>query len=101
MIDAKHFRNLMWYVFAGTRGGQSRINIIRLLQERPYNAHQLCKKLSVDYRTILHHIKVLVDNEFITYEGKKYGEVFFLSDVFESEITNFNEIVNKLGQSNK
>jgi len=101
MIMPQRFRHLMWYVFAGTKGGLTRIKIIKLLKERPYNSHQLCKEMKVDYRTILHHIKVLVDNEFIACEGKKYGEVFFLTEMFESEIKTYDEILNKLGQSNK
>ena len=97
----QRFRHLMWYAFTGTKGGAMRINIMKLLQDRPFNAHQLSKELKVDYRTILHHIKILVDNEFIECEGKKYGEVFFLTEMFESEIETFNEILNKLGKKNK
>lgn len=91
----------MWHVFAATKGGQKRIRIVGLLRERPYNAHQLCKELKVDYRTILHHIKVLVDNHFITCEERRYGEMYFLTDFFESQIAGFDDIVNRLGNNNK
>ena len=91
----------MWHVFAGTRGGQNRIHMVRLLRERPYNAHQLCRELNVDYRTILHHIKVLMENQFISCDEKRYGEMYFLTDFFETQIGEFDCIVNKLGNSNK
>jgi predicted transcriptional regulator len=101
MMKESHFRHLMWYVFAGTRGGAMRIKMIELLRGRPYNAHQLCTELSVDYRTILHHIKILVDNEFIVFEGKKYGGVFFMTEMFEAQLPTFQEILNKIGTTNK
>lgn len=101
MITPQRYRHLMWYTFAGTKGGLTRIKIIELLKERPYNSHQLCKELKVDYRTIIHHIKILVDNEFIHSEGKKYGEVYFLTEMFEKEMDSFNEILKKLGSKNK
>jgi hypothetical protein len=30
-------RRLLWYLFAGSKGGDNRIKIIDLLKERPYN----------------------------------------------------------------
>ena len=101
MMKESHFRHLMWYVFAGTRGGAMRIKMRELHRNRPYNAHQLCTELSVDYRTILHHIKILIDNEFIVFEGKKYGGVFFMTEMFESQLPTFQEILNKIGTTNK
>ncbi len=101
MITSQRFRHLMWHVFAATRGGGNRIRIVSLLRERPYNAHQLCREIGVDYRTMLHHIKVLVDNQLITSEEKRYGEMYFLTDLLESEIPEFEAIVNKLGNNNK
>ena len=101
MITPQRFRHLMWHLFAATRGGQKRIMIVQLLRKRPYNAHQLCREIRVDYRTILHHIKVLVDNQVITCEEKRYGEMYFLTEFFESQMGEFDDIVNRLGNKNK
>lgn len=101
MINPQRFRHLIWHIFAATRGGRKRIMIVMLLREKPYNAHQLCKELKVDYRTILHHIKVMVDNQIISCEEKRYGEMYFLTEIFESQITEFDDIVKKLGNNNK
>ena len=87
----------MWYLFSGTKGGTNRIRIIQLIRKRPFNTHQLSRELNVDYRTVLHHVKILTDNQFIECEGKKYGEVYFLTEMFEKEISTFEEIVKKLG----
>ncbi len=45
--DAKR---LMWFLFAGSRGGENRIKIIDLLKKRPYNVNQLADILGVDYK---------------------------------------------------
>ena len=73
-------RKLIWWVFAGTSGGPNRARIVRTLKERPYNAHQLAEKLDLNYKTVRHHLKILIDNDIITSTGKnKYGKLYFLS----------------------
>ncbi len=62
---------LLWWLIAGTKGGITRAKIIRTLHDRPYNAHQLAKKLDLDYKTIQHHIRVLIKNGIITSSGEK------------------------------
>ncbi|MCI4370288.1 MAG: winged helix-turn-helix domain-containing protein [Thermoplasmata archaeon] len=53
------FRSLMWYVLFGTRGGPNRRRILDELLRSPANAHQLAGTLSLDYRTVRHHLKLL------------------------------------------
>ena len=92
-------KKLLWWLIAGTRGGINRARIIKLLQERPYNAHQLAEKLQLDYKTIRHHIKVLEENNIITASGeKKYGTVYFLSTNMEHNYNLFNEIWAQIGK---
>ena len=47
-------KRLLWFLFAGSRGGENRIKIISLLKERPYNINQLAEVLGVDYKAIQH-----------------------------------------------
>jgi hypothetical protein len=49
----------MWYVLHGTRGGPNRRRILDELLRSPANAHQLAGNLSLDYRTVRHHLKLL------------------------------------------
>ncbi|MCL9816927.1 ArsR/SmtB family transcription factor [Natronocalculus amylovorans] len=71
---------VLWYVLTGTRGGANRVRILRALNERPRNANQLAEALSLDYKTIRHHLDVLVENGILQNSGNDYGAVYLPSD---------------------
>jgi DNA-binding transcriptional ArsR family regulator len=90
-------RKLIWWVFAGTTGGPNRARIVRSLNERPYNAHQLAEKLGLNYKTVRHHLKILEENKMITSTGKnKYGELYFLSTEMEDNYEIFKDLWQEL-----
>jgi predicted transcriptional regulator len=89
-------KRLLWFLFAGSRGGDNRMKIIELLKERPYNINQLSESLKLDYKAIQHHISVLQKNNVITKMGEKYGVLYFISNYFEANIEAFNEIKSKI-----
>lgn len=82
----------LWYLLAGTRGGENRVRIIRRLAERPRNANQLANDLGVDYNTIRHHLDLLIDHGVIEKGGEDYGALYFLTDRFEHHWDAFEEI---------
>jgi predicted transcriptional regulator len=87
--DAKR---LMWFLFAGSRGGENRIKIIDFLKKRPYNINQLADALGVDYKLVQHHIGVLERNNMVTKAGEKYAVLYFISNYLEANIEAFIEI---------
>jgi DNA-binding transcriptional ArsR family regulator len=87
--DAKR---LLWFLFAGSRGGENRIKIIDLLKDRPYNMNQLAEAMNLDYKAIQHHIGVLEKNNMVTKSGEKYGVLYFISNYLEVNINAFNEV---------
>ena len=89
-------KRLLWFLFAGSRGGDNRMKIIDLLKERPYNINQLSESLRLDYKAIQHHILVLQKNNVITKMGEKYGVLYFISNYLEANIDAFNEIRSKI-----
>ena len=89
-------KRLLWFLLAGSRGGDNRIKIIDLLKERPYNINQLSESLGLDYKAIQHHILVLQKNNIITKVGEKYGVLYFISNYLEANIEAFNEIKSKI-----
>lgn len=92
-------KNLLWWIIAGSKGGVNRARIIDLLHQRPYNANQLTEILGLDYKTVRHHLGVLLENRVIeSNEGEKYGTMYFLSSNMEDNFVMFQEIWVKVGK---
>jgi len=89
-------KRIIWWLIVGTKGGVNRARIIRALKERPCNANQLTELLTLDYKTVRHHLKVLQDNKIITSAGDRYGTVYFLSPYMEKDYEVFKEYLNKI-----
>ncbi|MDE1763854.1 MAG: winged helix-turn-helix transcriptional regulator [Thaumarchaeota archaeon] len=99
--ELPYAKNLLWMVFANSRGGQNRTRIIFSLKESPLNAHQLAKELRLNYRAIQHHIGVLEKNNLVSHVGEKYGTVYFLSTFLEVNIVIFDELAASLHPGRK
>lgn len=99
MANDPDAKRLLWFIFAGSRGGLNRLRIISSLKEKPLNTNQLAKELDLDYKAIQHHIKVLEKNNLITKIGEKYGVTFFISTFLEVNMETFEEIAAKLDKS--
>lgn len=91
-------KRVLWWLLAGTRGGASRAKIIIELKKRPYNANQLAERLKLDYKTVRHHLDILVDNKILTTAGEKYGMPYFLTKDMEENFGLFQEIWEKIGK---
>ena len=89
-------RKLLFYLFTSTRGGFTRLRIIMLLLEKPFNTHQLSQELNLDYKAIQHHMKVLEKNNMVSKFGEKYGALYHLSNLLEINITALDEAIDKL-----
>jgi len=89
-------RRLLLYVFSGTRGGYTRLRIISLLSERPFNTNQLASEMGLDYKAIQHHLAVLEKNSLVTKVGEKYGATYHLSNYLEANILALDDVAAKL-----
>ena len=87
---------LLWFLFAGTRGGDNRIKILDLLINNPLNINQISEELQLDYKTIQHHMRILEKNNIITRMGDKYGILYFISNYLEKNIESYYNIKRKL-----
>ncbi len=85
-------KRLLWFLFAGSRGGENRIRIIDLLKDRPHNMNQLAEAMGVDYKAVQHHVGVLEKNNMVTRVGEKYGVLYFVSNYLEANIEAYNEV---------
>ena len=89
-------KRLLWYLFAGSKGGDNRIKIIDMLKEQPRNINQLAALLNLDYKAVQHHVNALEKNNLITRVGEKYGVLYFLSTYLEHNIEMYNEVKSKI-----
>ena len=96
VVNDPYAKKLLWFVFTGSRGGITRLKIVNLLKQQPYNANQLAKEMNLDYKAILHHIQVLEKNNMIMKIGEKYNVTFFISNFLEANMESYNEISQKL-----
>jgi len=71
---------VLWYVLASSRGGPSRVQIVRAIDDRPRNANQLAEALDLDYTTVRHHLDVLMENNVLRRSGDEYGAVYLFTD---------------------
>ncbi len=99
MANDPYAKRLLWFVFAGSRGGVNRLKLVLAIRETPLNANQLAKELNLDYKAILHHVGVLEKNNIISRIGEKYNVTYFISNFLEANMDSFNEISNKLEKS--
>jgi PAS domain S-box-containing protein len=79
-------KKLLCYLIEGTRGGVTRALILKHLVVKPCNAHQLTKALKRDYKTIRHHLDVLVKNGIVTRNNDGKVALYFLSKHIESDL---------------
>lgn len=73
----------LWYLIAGIRGGENRVRIVQLLDDRPHNANQIAGKLDLSYNTVRYHLDLFCDHDIVESGGQEYGELYFLTDRFE------------------
>ncbi len=92
-IDPR-FKRVLWYLIASSRGGANRAKIIDLVNSRPANANQIASELKLDYKTVLHHLKVLMENGLVVTEDREaYGATYFLTPLMEKNYPSFQEIL--------
>ncbi len=99
MANDPYAKRLLWFVFAGSRGGLNRLKLVSILKNTPLNANQLAKELGLDYKAIQHHVRVLEKNNIVTKVGEKYNVTYFISNFLEANMESFNEIADKLEKS--
>jgi predicted transcriptional regulator len=99
LANDPYAKRLLWFVFAGSRGGANRLRLVQAIRQTPLNANQLAKELDLDYKAIIHHVEVLEKNNIISRIGEKYNVTFFVSAFLEANMDSFLEIAQKLEKS--
>ncbi|QLG64227.1 winged helix-turn-helix transcriptional regulator (plasmid) [Halorarum salinum] len=84
---------VLWYLLASSRGGPTRVRLVRAIEARPRNANQLASALDLDYTTVRHHLDVLLENNVVRRAGGDYGAVYLFTEQAKSNWGTVEEIV--------
>ncbi|MBN2127618.1 MAG: winged helix-turn-helix transcriptional regulator [Candidatus Diapherotrites archaeon] len=91
----RSFEQVLYWLIAGSKGGINRARIIDSLESEPMNSNALSKKLELDYKTVQHHLELLLENQIIVKSGSKYGQMFFLSPEMNDNMVLFKKLFDK------
>jgi len=91
------FKNILWFIIAGTKGGINRAKILNLIKDTPMNANKIATVLNLDHKTIAHHVKILAKNELVVKAEKDYGAEYELSQIMRENHMVLEEIMKKIG----
>jgi len=62
------------------------------------NANQMAADLGMDYKTVRHHLNVLLKNHMLVSVGEGYGAMYFVSPELEQNYDEFIKIWEKIQQ---
>jgi len=96
-IPDPRFKMILWFIISGTKGGINRAKILNLIKINPMNANQIATELNLDYKTIVHHVKILSKNELVVKSEKEYGANYQLSQIVKDNSVVLEEIIKKIG----
>lgn len=96
-VPNPRFKMILWSIIAGTRGGINRAKILNLIKDTPMNANKIATVLNLDYKTVVHHVKILSKNELVSKSDKEYGAEFQLTQLMKDNQSALEEIMQKIG----
>jgi DNA-binding transcriptional ArsR family regulator len=73
-------KRLLYWLLQGTKGGPTRIGLLAILEKKPMNLRQLSLASGLDYKTVEHHVRLLIENSVLEVSGNGYGRIYFISD---------------------
>ena len=71
-------QKLLCHLIQGTRGGKTRALILKHISDKSYNANQLATALNMDYKTIRHHLNVLIKKDIVRKSKNGYSDLYFI-----------------------
>ena len=80
-----------------TENGVNRAKILNLVKDNPLNANKIATVLSLDHKTVVHHVKILSKNKLIVKAEKDYGAEYQLTQIMKENQNVLKEIMEKIG----
>jgi DNA-binding transcriptional ArsR family regulator len=95
--EDEEFRRLLWFLLGGSRGGENRVKILIAVKSRPSNLNQLARTIGVDYRSVQHHMSVLLKNNLVLSAGERYGVIYSIHPWLDHHYRTFELVCGELG----
>ena len=94
------FKGILFYLISNSRGGHNRARILQLIKSHPANANQIACELKLHYKTVLHHLQVLLNYKLIVMHSNNepYGVVYFLTPIMENNYYLFLEMISGMDE---
>lgn len=93
----QRFDKILWWLIGGTRGGKNRLRIIMELEKQPKNANSLAEGLHLDYKTIMHHLDLMEENNVVETIGEGYGKNYVLTQQMEQNLDQLEQVKEQAG----
>ncbi len=88
-------KRLVYWLLVGSRGGKNRARILQILKEKPRNMKQIADSTGLHYKSVQHHIDLMVKHGLVTAAGERYGKIYFVSQDMEEMWSEFPECFGK------
>ncbi len=85
--------DVLWHLLASSRGGPTRVAILRAIEAKPRNANELAESLDMDYTTIRHHTDILVENNVLRRSADEYGALYLFTEQVQTHWDTVEEIL--------
>lgn len=92
----KYANELFSSIFTGMGGRYTRLRILCEIVDIPMNALQISKKLSLDYKTVVYNLQVLIKNNLIIKEGNGYGDLYSPAEIVKSNLPTLYAVIRKV-----
>jgi DNA-binding transcriptional ArsR family regulator len=89
------FSRTLWWLFGSSVGAPTRARVLRAIREEPRNAQPLAEALELDYHTIRHHLRVLLENRLVESSGDHYGRIYTVAGNMEARWEELEAIVKR------
>ena len=90
-------KRVVYWLLIASRGGANRAKILSLLKKQPKNMKQIADELHLDYKTVQHHIGIMLEHGLLETTGQGYGKIYFVSQNMEAFWSEFGEYLKKIG----
>lgn len=84
-------QKLLCHLIRGTRGGKTRALILKHLSDKSYNANELATALNMDYKTVRHHLKILIKNGILGKSNEGSYELYFILNNISESLYSFDK----------